>query len=577
MALKPLPRRGDSPTAGDDLAPLWGGAIAVTAFMVFVLPLLVAALLLEDTSALAWALLVVDLIAFFLFAVATARTPVLFVGVLIFWFALQRLVVAMVAPEISADMVRLLLLYKEGFYMIAVAAGLTAVAVRYLGGERTLTPVLLADLLALAFLAVVACAFLYSSADLTPKLTYLRRFAAPVFLYLGGRLFLARDDQLRESVRLALVVVTAVALFGLVERFLLDISFWQDQVEATTFYSKQAEAGLIPSSWLFVFHGVPDGVFISLPLEVPVRRLVSTFLEPTTLGSFLAFGLLVLMLTPWPFGKGGRALTAALSLLLAVALVATVSRGAMLVVLAGVAVFFALRVLAGSRRPAEWRGFVVVLPVLLLLSFGVALTTFSFSNFPEGKDRLQDVLVSSAISGFDDNHPVTEPGSAVAVQADGGAQHPPGSTAEGASSHLAGLRTGMEDMLDDPLGRGLGTSGNWAEAPGSSGESMMGTLASQLGLAGLVLWSAFLASVLAVLVQASFRARKLGRLFWAELFLALAAAFFGLHVSSYFSESASGLLGNALYFLFAGWAVAVAIPSAQGLRWNLAPLPLRAE
>ena len=98
--------------------------------------------------------------------------------------------------------------------------------------------------------------------------------------------------------RLFVAIAVGVAAFGLVERFALDLSFWRDTVDATTFYGKQVESGLLPQNWTVIYRGVPDGIFIALPLQEPVRRLVSTYLEPTTLSSLLALALLLLVLVP---------------------------------------------------------------------------------------------------------------------------------------------------------------------------------------------------------------------------------------------------------------------------------------
>ena len=217
---------------------------------------------------------------------------------MILWFALQRLVVALIAPHVSADLVRLLLTYKEGFYLILIAAGAVSVAMRQLRGERVLPAVLAADAIAVAFLAWLGVLFVSDPQTASPELTYLRRFAAPVLLYLGGRLLIARRDQFLDSARLLVAVAVCVALFGLVERFIFEVGFWRDTVDATTFYGKQVESGLLPQNWTIIYRGVPDGIFIALPLETPVRRLVSTYLEPTTLSSLLAFALLLLLLVP---------------------------------------------------------------------------------------------------------------------------------------------------------------------------------------------------------------------------------------------------------------------------------------
>src|SRR3989475_12841572 len=106
--------------------------------------------------------------------------------------------------------------------------------------------------------------------------------------------------------RMFVAIAVGVAVFGLVERFILDISFWRDTVDATTFYGKQVESGLLPQNWTVIYRGVPDGIFIALPLQEPVRRLVSTYLEPTTLSGLLALALLLIVFVPdLAWNRGG--------------------------------------------------------------------------------------------------------------------------------------------------------------------------------------------------------------------------------------------------------------------------------
>ena len=92
-------------------------------------------------------------------------------------------------------------------------------------------------------------------------------------------------------------------------------------------------------------------------------------------------------------------------------------------------------------------------------------------------------------------------------------------------------------------------------------------MAAQTGVLGFVLYVGFFATVIASLVVAAWRRTGME----ADLALALAGAMFGLFVVSWVSESASGLLGNAFYVLFAGWALALATPTVRTLR--LRPLP----
>jgi hypothetical protein len=522
----------------------------------FVAPVLLAALVLGDPTPAFWLVLVLDLVLLFLFALATLSRPVLFIGVLVLWFALQRLVIALIAPHVSAETVRLLLTYKEGFYLILLAAGAGALVIRYRRGEAAFAPILAADLLALALLVLLAVEFFVSSAEISPKLIYGRRLAAPLLLYLGGRLLLADGRQLLVSLRLVILVGLAVALFGLIERFILGVSFWSDRVDAMTFYSSQAEGGLLPASWIRPFEGVPEGIFSAFPLDVPVRRLVSTFLEPTTLGSFLAFVLVVLLFVPGLTNGRSRIAWSLSGLVLATAVAATVSRGAMEIALiagAFVLLFSGLRQL----RPRRWpEGAVIVLIAAFLLAM-LAVTSLSFSQFPNRRAQLQDILNSEFVSGFP---PREVPG-------------PPPSDLldQGAQAHVNGLSTGLDKMREEPLGAGLGAAGGWSRAPEVGGESTVGTVAAQLGVPGLVLWLAFHLALITSLTQAALHLRRGRQSLWSNLLLALAGALLALSVVAWFSESASGLLGNALYFLFAGWAISAVAPTVSRLHFQWLP------
>jgi hypothetical protein len=545
---------------------------AVLLAAVAVAPLPIAALILEEVTPLFWLLLIADLVLLFGVAVATFRTPALFISVMIIWFALQRIVVALLAPDVSADLVRLLLTYKEGFYLILVVAGATSVAARHLRGERALPLLLASDLVALGLLVWLALVLISNPETSSPELTYLRRFAAPLLLYAGGRLLIARGDQLVDSVRLLVAVAVGVAAFGLVERFVLDISFWRDTVDATTFYSKQVESGLLPQNWTVIYRGVPDGIFIALPLQEPVRRLVSTYLEPTTLSSFLALALLLVILVPdlaWNrTGPRGRAALAVAIVALGIAATATLSRGGMVTFVAATGFVLAVRWI---HRPG-WKLSVplpfLLVPMLALMSLGAALT--SFDNVP-AKGTVRNALATRAISGLSDEPTPGQTSQPAPSSTDSPLQeigaHPPGSTADAASKHLRGLTSGLEEMVTDPLGRGLGATGNWSGTAGSTNESTLGVIAAQLGIVGFVLYTGFFAAVIVSLVVSAWNRSGL----WSDIPLVLAGAMLGLFIVSCVSESASGILGNAFYLLFAGWALSITGATTERLRLRLLP------
>jgi hypothetical protein len=576
-----LSRLGDWMTEERALpGPPWPlNAIVLAVLAVSPVPL--AALILEEVTPLFWLVLIADLVLLFGVSVATLRTPALFIGVMILWFAFQRLVVALIAPHVSADLVRLLLTYKEGFYLILIAAGAIILAMRHLRGERALPPVLAADAIAVALLAWLGVVFISDPQSSSPELTYLRRFAAPVLLYLGGRLLIARRDQLLDSARLLVAVAVGVALFGLVERFVFEVAFWRDTVDATTFYGKQVESGLLPANWTVIYRGVPDGIFIALPLETPVRRLVSTYLEPTTLSSLLALALLLLLLVPdlaWRRARSPitRATVVIAVLALGIAVVATLSRGGMVTFIAATVFVLAARWLRSGARVPSIPQPLILLPLVALMGFGAAIT--SFDDVP-ARGTVRDVLSTRAVSGLADGPGVigvdeaaaTETAATPPVDPDAPLQeigvHPPGSTAEGASKHLRGLTSGLEEMVDAPLGRGLGATGNWGRTVGAGNESTVGVVAAQLGIVGFVLYVGFFGAVIVSLTSAAWRRTGL----WSDLPLVLAGAMLGLFIVSWVSESASGLLGNAFYLLFAGWLIALAAPSAERLRWRWLP------
>jgi hypothetical protein len=547
---------------------------------IFIGPLILLALLANEPTGIFWSAIVLDLVVLFAFVAYTYERPALFVGVLVLWFAAQRLVVALIAPHVDGDMVRALLTYKEGYYFILPAAAATALYLRWRRGEQTITPLLLADVVALTWLGILAVHFAAAGDPSTPELTYARRFAAPLLLYAGGRLLVPALGELASSLRFVLGVAVVVAALGVIERFVLEIGFWINSVDAAAFYEKQVEGGLLPENWTVIYRGVPDGIFISLPLETPVRRLVSTFLEPTTLGSFLAFALLVLLFAPRlvlePKSRLYQRLAGAGLCLLTIAVLATLSRGAMVTVLAGGALFVAVRASQGigALRGLPWLSGGLVAAVMTV---GVAIT--SLSQFP-GDSQVRDILETRAVSGLSAEPTVATPdlpASDTVAPVEGPLEeitvHPPGSTAEGASKHLDGLRSGLDKMLEEPLGAGLGAAGNWSDAPEAGGESAVGVVAAQTGAPGLLAYVAFYAAAIGAMIAVSWRRSDAQ----TDLSLVLAGALFGLFIVSFVSESAFGLLGNAPYFIFAGWMLAVAVPAAQRVRLSVFPRTERVE
>ena len=402
-----------------------------------------------------------------LFVSLQAR-PSVIVGVLLIWFALQNFIAAVVAPAVPAWTVVTLILIKEVMYLLLFAV-LVAIAARtlWLGRPRdagatlsrqaalALRRMTAADALAIGFLALVGVAFLVGDASLSTRLVGARRLASLPLFYLMGRLLLARQDELRAAVSAVVWVGFAVALFGLVEWFILGDRFWIDVVRALEFQRVSIEGGIQPELQ-HASRGMP--LNWSTFVVVWFRRLVSTFLEPTTLSIFLALALTLspfaLRLRPGPrfrlpIGLSGiraqfarwPASSALVCGVIALAGVLTFGKGG-----AMIAVVAAVVALAGTTRRMAIR---MVGAVTALTVVGLA--------------------IGSLIPGIDSN----------------------------IRDHTLGLLTGVTQVIQHPLGSGLGSTGFWGENFAVGTDSTIGTIAGQLGLLGVVLWVGWVSSLCA--------------------------------------------------------------------------------
>ena len=452
--------------------------------------------------------------------------PSVIVGVLLIWFAIQNIVAALVAPYAPTWVVTSLVLFKEAMYLLLLAV-CAAIAARELWpsgvrpseitvGElgRLIVPRLHpADILALAFLGFVGLAFLLGSEDLSSRLVNARRFASLPIFYFIGRLLLPRVSELRAASAAVVWVGVAVAVFGLVEWFILGEAFWRDVVRILSFQEASISAGLQPEAQQHR-DGLPYNWFTFIPFKV--RRLVSTFAEPTTLSIYLA---LALTLSPFairlragpPFAlpinpAGIRAQLArwpwygiAIVAILALAMLLTLGKGG--VMIAAVAAVIAL---ANTTRRLALR-VVPALAVLAAISLAVGLV----------------------IPGIEAN----------------------------VRDHLYGLMSGAVHLLQQPLGSGLGSTGFWGSGLRVGTDSTIGTIAGQLGLVAVVLWLGWAILVVRALLPPD--SDPPGRpAIPTRLRQALAGALAGLFGLSLLSTSASGLLGVAAYLLLAGWAIA---------------------
>jgi hypothetical protein len=332
------------------------------------------------------------------------------------------------------------------------------------------------DVLALAF-AVLVCVYavlpqswLDGSADRSAIGLALKHDLIPVGAYFLGRSLLVRREELVPLVWTLLGAAGCVALLGLIDDFFVPISWWRDSAVVDYFhkqlgYDYQGTGGL-PEN--FIFNTGSEDHFL--------RRLVSVFLGPLA----SAYCFVVALLLAAALRRRAR-LLAALCTLIAVALLFTFTRSALLALAAG------LVVLAYVVR--RWWP---VAAAVATIAVSIAWVHVFPHVAPEGTWTQQDLVQQR-------NHAKQSPGaSGNAGSLDEPSLH----------SHWVSLREGARTVVHHPQGYGLGNAGQTASRTGTpikAGESNYTEIGAETGLLGGLLWTAWGLSLLVALVLSARR------------------------------------------------------------------------
>jgi hypothetical protein len=436
----------------------------------------------------------------------TRSLPRVALGVFVVGLALHNLVMA----ELWDLGVRGAALDVVAAWKDVLLAGALAVA---LWGARTVPLSLWADRLALAFAFVVVLywllpqSWLGGEATARGELFALRHDLLPVAAYFLGRLLVLAP---REWRRLSLVLVgtaLALAVWGLADVYLVPLQWWRDSGVPGWF---EEQLGLAYKG----LSGLPENWVLNTGDEQnPVRRLVSTFLSPLATAYLLVVVLLYLVARRWT-----RWTVAAVGIAYA-GLLWTHTRAAFLALAGG------LVVLAAVQR--RW------VPVILAaasLVVGVAFVK-AFPHIGPSTSYTQAELVY-----------LREQGQAHPEDAD-----PLGGGDASTSSHLRNLRDGIEAVMRDPQGLGLGNSGVNASRTGVTviaGESTYTEIGVDTGLAGMAVFVAWLLAVLAGLWT---RSAWLTASWAAVLAIGLQTDVIGIHWIAYVVFALAGAaLGRGL-------------------------------
>ncbi len=372
---------------------------------------------------------------------------------------------------------------------ILLGVALARVGVDALRARRLAFRIHVVDLLAFAF-ALLVCVYallpqswLDGSADRSAIGLALKHDLIPVGAYFLGRSLLLRREQLVPLAWTVAGVAGAVALLGLIDDFFVSISWWRNSAVVDYFHKQLGYdyngTGGLPEN--FIYNTGSEDHFL--------RRLVSVFLGPLA----SAYLFVVALLLAAALRRRAR-LLAALSALVAVALLFTFSRSSLLALAAG------LVVLAFVAR--RWWP---VAAAVATIAVSVAWVHVFPHVAPEGKWTKQDLVEQR-------NHARQNPG----ASGNAGSINEPS-----LHSHWISLREGVRTVVHHPQGYGLGNAGQTASRTGTpikAGESNYTELGAETGLLGSLLWTAWGLSLLAALVLTARRTR-----WWAAA--GIAAAF----------------------------------------------------
>jgi hypothetical protein len=390
--------------------------------------------------------------------------------------------------------------WKEA--LLALALGVV------LWRSRRLPLAALADRLALAYAAVVVLYallpqdWLGGEATTRGVLLGLRHALVPVAAYGLGRLLAVTWPQTRRLLELAIATAVAIAVIGLIDVYLVPLQWWRDS-GVPGWYREQLALdyeGLsgLPENW----------VYNTGDEQNPIRRLVSTFLSPLA-SAYLLVVVLLLLATrprrPWVLAAAAVAY---------VGLLFTHTRAAYLALAGGLVVLALV-----TRR--WWPVAAAVASIAVGLAFVSVYDHVgpSTSYTPQELEQLRRN----------------------AAESPGASSDPLSGDESSTASHLRNLRDGLEAVIRHPHGYGLGNAGTVARRTGitpKAGESTYTELGVETGVAGMLLFVAWSAAVLAALWQ---RSAWLTAAFAAVLALALQTDVLGVHWLAYCVWAAAGI------------------------------------
>ncbi|NRG30018.1 hypothetical protein HRF69_23280, partial [Bacillus circulans] len=246
--------------------------------------------------------------------------------------------------------------------------------------------------------------------------------------------------------------------------------------------------GVTRNFWTWDFYGI---------LGVPLRRMVSFFLDPILLGHNITFILTITLYCTFNktfiFNKYAMLF---INIILFTGLILTMSKGAIM------AFVITMLLYLKNRKTTKWLYYILLFSTVLFVSMFIK---YSLNNGLAG------------------------------------------------ASHFNGLTANLTSIFTNPMGVGLGFAGNMARyghnnhADLIAGESYIGTVIGQMGLVGIIILILFIKYIV------KYGKKNINNDLFNTINKAIVAVLIGNLVSSSMSESVISLTGSGMLFILFGY------------------------
>lgn len=385
------------------------------------------------------------------------------------------------STHISSLELKLLVALKECFVVLM----LLAVSKRLVNLNF-----ILSDYLALTFLILYSVGLVAAGFGMVQLVSFREGFMLVAMYFLGRSLYFF--DLTPEQFALSIfAVATVVAVFGVVERFLIGEWFWPAWGAVDYLDAKFAVSTVNVKS----YEGIPHNWYTFVGNEL-MRRMTATIGDATSFGRYVAFAVVAFI---YQKNIRSRSWSYIGWVICICGLIFSLGRGGILIA-----------VICGGVWLYKYRRYrMLTIPILLLIG---------------------GFIGSTALFSIDGANSVR---------------------------HMDGLNGGLDAMFSNPVGHGLGSSGQMAVLYSDMSdeevvsESYIGSLGYQLGLPGVVFYSLWLL----VMSNYLYKVGKKNRHIESSANMAV-GLLIGLYSTSFFANSAVAPISSSAVVIFVGLVMA---------------------